>query len=231
MCFLESFINFKEFKLIMWVTSIQAKNKKGLINYIAHKHNVSLYGYPLNIQESGDKFYVTFYGWVNASITKTTELFKELETSPVVSHIEQHDQAFIVCMQQPKETAYLYSSNIIYLKPIFIKPDFTQTYVVASWNRDDLNMILQMNIPDVSIRLNYIEERPLQNIGLFVPTKLTNKQQDAFNLAQKEGYYEFPKRNIHLKELAKKSQISLATYQAHLRKAEQKILNTYTELH
>jgi predicted DNA binding protein len=214
----------------MWVTSILTKNTKSLINHVAHKHNVSLYGYPLNIQKIGDEFYVTFYGWVNASPTKTSELFKDLEGSTMVCHVEQHDQAFIVCMQQPKETAYLYSHTIIYLKPIFVQPNFTQEYVVASWNRKDLNKILQMKIPNVSIKLNYIKQQPLQNIGLFAPTKLTTKQQAAFNLAQKEGYYVFPKRGVHLKDLAKKSNLSLATYQAHLRKAEQKILNTYRGL-
>jgi predicted DNA binding protein len=58
---------------------------------------------------------------------------------------------------------------------------------------------------------------------LAVLPKLTNKQKQALDLAMKYDYYEYP-RKIKLEKLAKFMKISLSTYQAHLRKAERKIL-------
>jgi len=214
----------------MWVSSILTTNKQGLIYVLANKYNLSFFGYPLNTQELNGKFYVTFYGWTDASITKTEQLFKELEESPLVRHAECHGNSFIISMQQPRETIYFYSPNIIYLKPILVRPNFTQEYVVASWNREDLSKILQLRIPKVKLKLNFIKEQAIQNIGLFAPVNLTEKQQRAFNLAQQEGYYNFPKRSAHLADLAGKSRISMATFQAHLRKAEKKILSTFKDL-
>ncbi len=214
----------------MWTTSILTSNVRGFINILANKYNISFFGYPLNVQEIEDKLFVTFYGWANLSLQQSSSIYKELKAGDFVRHVEWHGNSFIISLEQPKETAYLYSENIIYLRPILVLPDFTQTYTVASWNREDINKILQLKIPNVSIKLKYIKEKPIENIGLFAPSKLTQKQKDAFYLAKKQGYYMFPKRNIHLNELAKQSDISLATFQAHLRKAEQKILNSYLEL-
>lgn len=226
----DNFINEYYFMKNMWTTSISANNHDSFINILANKYELSFFGYPLNIQTIDDELYVTFYGWINDTKQKSEKIFEEMKKNESVLHVEHYENSFILCMKQPADAVYLYSANIIYLRPIHVKQDFTQTYVLASWNREDLNKILQLRIPGIKFNLHFIKEKPIENIGLFAPTRLTVKQQDAFLLAQQEGYYEFPKRGSHLSELAKLSNISLATYQAHLRKAERKILSTYVEL-
>ena len=214
----------------MWVTSLIATNKSAFISQLANKYNTSFFGYPLNIQRVRGKLFVTFYGFTNATKQTNAAMFADMQESSLVRNVELHENSFILCMEQPKESEHLYSANILYLKPILVKPNFEQVYTLASWNREDLNAILKSTIPKVKFKLQYIKEEPIANIGLFTPTNLTNKQSDAFALAKSEGYYTFPKRNAHLHDLAKKSKLSLATYQAHLRKAEQKILTTYVNL-
>jgi hypothetical protein len=56
-----------------------------------------------------------------------------------------------------------------------------------------------------------------------VAPKITVKQRKALELAVHGGYYDYP-RKITLEDLAKQMGVSYATYQAHLRKAEQKLL-------
>lgn len=214
----------------MWTLSFITKNEKSIINILANKHNISFFGYPLNVEEKKDFVLVTFYGWTNASITKTEQFYKDLSDFEDVVDVEYYEQAIILCIKQPKEAESFYSRKIIYLKPILINNDFTQEYVLGSWNRDFLSKILQTKIKNVDIKLRKIEQKPIQNIGLFSPINMTQKQQNAFQLAKQEGYYEFPKRNTNLNALAKKSDVSMATLQAHLRKAEQKILNNYNQL-
>ena len=53
--------------------------------------------------------------------------------------------------------------------------------------------------------------------------KLTALQKMALELAINEGYYEAPKKT-NLRELARLSKVSLATYQKHLQKAEAKVI-------
>jgi predicted DNA binding protein len=56
-----------------------------------------------------------------------------------------------------------------------------------------------------------------------IQPELTNKQKRAVELAINNDYYEYP-RKIELKKLAKLMNLSYSTYQAHLRKAEKKLI-------
>jgi predicted DNA binding protein len=53
---------------------------------------------------------------------------------------------------------------------------------------------------------------------------LTPTQREVFDLARKEGYYEWP-RGTSTRELAELSGVSKTTLLEHLRKAEAKLLN------
>jgi predicted DNA binding protein len=54
---------------------------------------------------------------------------------------------------------------------------------------------------------------------------LSDQQKIAFELALKYGYYNFPRR-VNLDFLAKQMNISIATFQEHIRKAEAKIFSS-----
>ena len=58
---------------------------------------------------------------------------------------------------------------------------------------------------------------------LSILPNLSEKQKIAMDLAIKSGYYDFPKK-IRLVELAKEMRIAYSTFQAHLKKAEQKLI-------
>jgi len=55
--------------------------------------------------------------------------------------------------------------------------------------------------------------------------KLSKKQLEAFKLAQKYGYWNYPK-NISLTELAKLARVSKSTFHENLKKAEIKFLGS-----
>ena len=61
-----------------------------------------------------------------------------------------------------------------------------------------------------------------------VMPNMTFAQKEAITLAQKYGYYDFPRR-IELKELSKISKKSLSTFREHLRKAEKNIMPELTK--
>jgi hypothetical protein len=49
------------------------------------------------------------------------------------------------------------------------------------------------------------------------------KQREAVELAIQHGYYDYP-RKVEVQELAKMAKLAFSTYQAHLRKAERKLI-------
>lgn len=74
--------------------------------------------------------------------------------------------------------------------------------------------------------LKDVGEVKVERIGRYVPDKsgpLTDQQRKALQLAIFNGYYEWPRRT-NLEELARLMGISRQAYQAHLRKAEAKLL-------
>ncbi len=76
----------------------------------------------------------------------------------------------------------------------------------------------------MNAKLIFIKEKQIKNISIIQQQpELTDKQKTALELAIKNGYYKYP-RKIELKRLAKLMNLSYSTYQAHIRKAEQKLL-------
>ena len=57
--------------------------------------------------------------------------------------------------------------------------------------------------------------------------KLSDKQREAYLLAVENKYYTFP-RKVDLSVLAKEMGITVSTFQEHLRKAEEKIMPSYS---
>jgi predicted DNA binding protein len=73
-------------------------------------------------------------------------------------------------------------------------------------------------------RLMYIKRKEVSDFFLVnVMPKMTSKQRKAIELAIKNGYYDY-QRKVTLKTLSRIMRLSYATYQAHLRKAEQKLI-------
>ena len=75
------------------------------------------------------------------------------------------------------------------------------------------------------------KEEKISNINFtkLLP-ELTKNQKKALEIAINAGYYNYPKK-IKMETLAKRMGIAYSTYQAHLKKAEGKILpEVYKEL-
>ena len=80
-----------------------------------------------------------------------------------------------------------------------------------------------MDVPVFRVELKSVEETKISDIFLpHIYPKISEKQKEAIELAVKNGYYEYP-RKIDVKNLANISGLAFSTFQAHLRKAEQKI--------
>jgi len=90
--------------------------------------------------------------------------------------------------------------------------------------RKDIEKLVKIGETKYKLKLLEFKQNKIKNLGyLTILPELTDKQKKAIELAIRSGYYEYP-RKIHLEKLAKLSNLALSTYQAHLRKAERKLL-------
>jgi len=213
----------------MWTLKIRTFNQENILNKLANKYDIVLYGYPLNSFVKNNKFYVTAGGNVIGDKDNVSLFLKELKKSKLVSNIEIKNDFYIILIEQPKDISRLYSNELIHIEPVKISNKFYQEYYLGSWDRKILSEIIKLKIKNVKIEILKFKKDIINNISIkSVNLVFTKKQKDAFKLAYEQGYYEFPRKS-ELETLSKRMKISISTYQAHLRKAEKKIMDFFNK--
>jgi predicted DNA binding protein len=137
-----------------------------------------------------------------------------------------HENSFLIGqLIEPLQYSIIYDPEIIHLKPWLVNGEKSEeTFVVGSRKRKYLTHIADV-IKDKHLgKLDYITWKNVSDFFITnVMPKITIKQRKAIDLAISNGYYDYPRKTT-LKSLAAMMKVSYATYQAHLRKAEQKML-------
>jgi len=213
----------------MWVLKVRFHSKDHFLHEFANKFKISYSGYPLNLYEYNGKYYLNLAGTITCTDLIKKELKKTLKKSKQILNFELNDNFLIFSIEQPERVKCLYSSDIIYIKPITISNEYYQEYYLASFKKSSLSKVLDINLKNVEYKVLKFKKEKIGNINITnISTKLTKQQDRALDVAFKSGYYEFP-REIDLRDLAIKNNLSLSTFQAHLRKAEKKIMNFFFE--
>lgn len=208
----------------MWVLKLVIENKNSILNQIASKYDLLLSGYPLRVVEEESGYSVIASGTISGEEKNKLAAIEEIKNHPGTKRFEYHNELMMLQLAQPEEVRDVYNPEIIYIDPIQISKQHLQTYKLASWNKELLNKIANIKIEGAKIKILRFRQEPIQNITIqTIAPNLTKKQMEAFRFAHEKGYYEFP-RNIELQQLAKKSNLALSTFQAHLRKSERKIM-------
>lgn len=117
-------------------------------------------------------------------------------------------------------------SNIFFDNHCFpiAPPKFKDKYEIwtlASSEKKNLTNVYNYLKKKYNVKVNYLKESSL-NIAL------TDKQRQALTQAQLFGYYEWP-RKTNATKIAKAIKTSKTAFLSNLRKAESKILSTYTK--
>ncbi len=101
------------------------------------------------------------------------------------------------------------------------KPDGTIEWTVAFTGREALTELLDR------LKHNKVDVRILRLASIADVESLTSRQRSIVEVALEEGYFDYPRR-IALRGLAKKVGVSASTVSEVLRRAEKKILSTYS---
>jgi len=213
----------------MWTAKISFDGKNALIGSRTFKHRINLFGFPLSYFYQKNHIMVHITGILVGSEKNKKEFIADLKKSDRTVNLEVNCDFFIGTIKEPLLAKDIYNKDIIHLAPALIDENGNEMISIGSFNKKELTKAITILEKHYKAKMHFIEERKVKNISIIKEhPELTDKQKQAIELAIKHGYYNYP-RKIELEKLAKLMKISYSTYQAHLRKAEQKLIPFFFE--
>ncbi len=208
----------------MWTAKIKINGEKALIGSRTKKFNVSVSGYPISFYEKKNGIYVYLIGFIFGNELNKKRFIDDLKKDKRVLYIEGKNDFFIGQIREPSKFRQIYHHRIVHLEPVMIKEDGSELWSIGSWNKQELINFIKLVKKTHNGELLKIKQEKIKNFSIIsMQPELTLKQRTAIELAIRYEYYNYP-RKIELKKLARLMNLSYSTYQAHLRKAEQKLL-------
>jgi len=215
----------------MWVMKLKLDSSKQFLGRMAIKHKVSMTGYPLSYYKDSKWLYVIACGVMFGEEKNKKDLIRDIKKQPELVEFELKDEFVMMITKQPLFTESVYNPKIIRPGPVIINKDGYHIWDLASFNRKALEKVLGFAKKHLGGQLLKFREEKLSNISITrIFPKITKNQKKALEIAINNGYYNYPKK-VKMETLAKKMKIAYSTYQAHLKKAEGKIIpEIYKEL-
>jgi len=208
----------------MWRLKLKLEAKNQLLGSLAIKHQVSLTGYPLSYWKDKNFLYLVTAGFAFGDKKNIKELKRELKNNTEVLESEWADEFGLIVTKQPLFTEPVYNPRIIRPTPVIIHKDGYHLWDLASFDKKELDKVLDFAERYLGAKILSFKEEKISNISFtrLLP-ELTENQKRAMEVAINNGYYTYPK-GTKMEKLASIMGISYSTYQAHLKKAEGKIL-------
>lgn len=210
----------------MWALKFSFNAGKISFGKISKELGVTFTGYPLSTNKTKDKLIVTLAGTINGEESKIKKALNIIEKSRSVSNMEVNGNFILLLINEELSYTPLYQHSLIYLEPVLIDGGIYY-YNVASWNRKDLEKLLAFIEKNWNYEVISFRKEKISNVSITsIKPDLTQKQKEAFELAVRDGFYEYPKKT-EIKKLAGTLKISSSTFQQHLRIAEKKLSSFY----
>ena len=207
----------------MWVAQYSFDASKALIGGLAVKNKISLSVFPFYVQERGEEVRVSFF--INFREDRPAKFLEDLKKSRSLVFCNSRGRVAFGQLIEPAAHNVFYDPQITHLKPWLVDGvSGVETFTVASWKRKCLTNIADAIKVKHLGKMDFIRWRSMEQFFILsVVPNITPHQRKAFELALEAGYYEFP-RKTNFRELAKQMKVSYSTYQAHIQKAEKKLM-------
>lgn len=214
----------------MWVLKVKFDSRVQFNGRLAIKHKVSMTGYPLSYHKDKKWMYLMLCGFMFGPEKNKKAVLRDLKRQGM--KVEMENDFIITENRQPLYLEPLYDPRIIRTKPTIINyKEKCHTWEIASFDKEVLTKAFSIMKKHLKGRLLKFKKEKISNISILrmIP-KLTEKQKKALEIAINNGYYSYPKK-VKMEKLAKLMGCSYSTYQAHLKKAEGKLIpHVYKEL-
>jgi len=216
----------------MWTLKMKFWHEGSAIIPFAREHNLTILSYPLNRFEKNGIVYLTAMHVVLGEQTHIDKYFSEISKNPKYGNLEIEGNVVTYTLKAKKGATHLQlylSPELIFVKPIVVKPDGFEYLEIAALQKSVLTEFLKTAQKWLKIEVQKISQEKIRDI--YVPhimPDFTEKQKQAIALAYRNGYYVYP-RQTEIKRLAKIAGLSSSTFQEHLHKAEQKLISFFLE--
>lgn len=186
---------------------------------------VIVQAYEINEEKKGKEVLTQSLHQLIGEKESIKKFIKDLKKDKNVKYLEANNNTVFIIDNKKNKTVSEFSKKLFFVKPVVVDKEGWEHWELAAHKKEDLtNFIKQIKPKSYEFVLQRLEKTPLQDIYFpKVLPKITDTQKRAFELAVQEGYFSSP-RKTNLRKLAEKMNISVSTYQNHLRKAETKIL-------
>ena len=208
----------------MWVAKINLKHDCILGNR-CEKFKVTLQSVAFSAFKEGNATITSSMHHISGEEANIQNFLKDLEKDKDVIKVEKKKDMFFLLEKAESKAVTFFTPKIIFIKPVVITPTGYERWEIGSWEKDEIVKFINK----VERKMSHFEILKLENISLdtvFFPKlmpALTSKQKRAVDLAIENGYYITP-RKTNLRKLARIMGVSLATFEQHIRAAENKLI-------
>lgn len=214
----------------MWHLKFKAKHSDCIYAPKIIELKINTFFYPLGSYFEGKYILSPMMQIVVGNEKQIKNYEKYLKKHKLIVKIERVGRVIFTLAKHERsqrEYSALYDPRLFYPIPGHYDSKGYEIWEIVSWDKKVLLKVIDLikNAKSTEyFELLKLEQETIKDIYLpkLMP-KLSKRQQEVFNLAIKEGYYQIP-RKINLDKMAKMLKISTPTLQEHLRKAESKII-------
>lgn len=189
------------------------------------KFKVILQSSNPSVYREGGKIVSSSMHYMSGESDKINEFIKDLSKDKKVISLERKGDMFFLLEKSEEKAVQFFTPKILFTKPVLMDKQGFETWEIASYERKEIETFLgKVEKHFDNYKLLKLKETKIDNV--FFPRlmpNLTELQKRAIELAIQQGYYKTP-REIDLRKLAKLMDLSLSTYQQHLRVAEEKLI-------
>ncbi len=214
----------------MWILKLRIKHDCTIGNR-CRKFRCTSYSLSLSNWHDAKFFYTSQRHTIEGKENDVKLFLNDLKKDKRIVNLEaSKNTVFFIEKRKKGIPSSYYTPEMFFVKPVFVERTGYELWELASWKKDVLIDFLNhlKTEKDTIVKLEKLQNVKLDTIYFpKIMPKLSPKQKEAYQLALENGYYRFP-RKIDLGKLAKIMGISLSTYQEHLRRAEMKMMPSFT---
>lgn len=208
----------------MWILKAKINCSEGILGSRTKKFKIDMLAYPIFSHCIGNKIYLYNIFHLFGNEMNKKRFLKDLKKDPRFINFEQNGDMIITQIIEDSKYMPAYGPEVFPIEPVFIYKNGKEIWSLGSWKKNALikaSQLFSKYHRGVLLKLSKSKVQYVSLINVF--PNLSKKQKTTMNLAIKSGYYDFPKK-IKLIELAREMKVSYSTFQAHLKKAEQKLI-------
>ncbi len=217
----------------MWIARFKLKDDEDIYSPLCERFNISFYAVPYTTFIKENKIHALVGGVISGNEENKKKFIHEVKKDKRVQSVEIHNDFIFVhathklSRESRAEIKIFYNPEYIRVKPVHVSGDGWEYWEVACLDRNELNKLIDAAEKYYHGELFSVKEEKLKAItSLTITPNLTDKQLEALKLAYHEGYYEYP-RTLTINDLSKRLKKSYSTFQEHLRKAENKLIDYF----